>query len=290
MDLDRWCREQLGGGVAAVHWVREGTGVVSGVELRDGRSVVIKAHRRGYIPDDHLAAVVAVQRRLADAHRWAPVPLAGPAALGVDRMATAEALLADGVPASDVTTMAGALRTLVAAAGEPPPGLFRMWSFPALWPPPHQAHIDLSASGGEWIDQIATDARARMRSAVSARSVVGHVDWRCEHVLVDPGTAAVRAVHDWDSLTAGPEEWVVGAASVCWTVDFNAGDGSLARWPSRSESAAFVAAYDGAGRLDAAQVRAAGDYHLAYIARCVHSVGGFPEVADLLHERTLSWT
>ena len=33
------------------------------------------------------------------------------------------------------------------------------------------------------------------------------------------------------------------------------------------------------------QVRAAGDYHLAYIARCVHSVGGYPDVADLLSER-----
>jgi aminoglycoside phosphotransferase (APT) family kinase protein len=128
-----------------------------------------------------------------------------------------------------------------------------------------------------------------MRSAVGTPLVVGHVDWRCEHVLVDPGNTAVRAVHDWDSLTAGPEEWIVGSASVCFTVDFNAGDGSPARWPSPSESAAFVAAYGSAG-LDAAQVRAAGDYHLAYIARCVHSVGGFPEVADLLHERATGGT
>jgi hypothetical protein len=54
------------------------------------------------------------------------------------------------------------------------------------------------------------------------------------------------------------------------------------------ESAAFLAAFDPTGRLDAGQVRAAGDYHLAYIARCVHSVGGFPEVADLLSERASS--
>jgi hypothetical protein len=115
--------------------------------------------------------------------------------------------------------------------------------------------------------------------------VVGHVDWRCEHVLVDPGTGELRAVHDWDSLTAGPEAWLAGAASVCFTVDFNARDRSPARWPSPAESAAFLAANDPLGRLDADQVRAAGDYHLAYIARCVHSVGGHPDVAGLLAER-----
>jgi hypothetical protein len=288
MDVDGWCREQLGSGVADVRWIREGTGVVWGVELGDGRSVVIKAHRRGLVPDDHLVAVVDVQRRLADVHQWAPRPLAGPAPLGVDRMATAEAFLEDGVPASDAATMAGALRALVAAAGEAPPGLFALWSFPTLWPPPHQEDIDLSALGGEWIDEIAADARARMHSAVIVPSVVGHVDWRCEHVLVDPHTNAMRAVHDWDSLTVGPEEWLVGAASVCFTVDFNAPDGSIARWPSPPESAAFVAAYDPDCRLDAEQVRAAGDYHLAYIARCVHSVGGFPHVAGLLHDRASS--
>ena len=285
MDVDGWCREHLGSGVVIVHWVREGTGVVSGVELRDGRSVVVKAHRRGYMPEDHLGAVVEIQRRLADAHRWAPVPLAGPAPLGPDHVATAEALLADGVPASDTATMADALRVLITAAGAPPPGLFPLWSFPPLWPPPHQPHLDLSAAGGEWIDEIAADARARMQSAIGLPSIVGHLDWRCEHVLVDPRTGAIRAVHDWDSLTSGPEEWLVGAASVCFTVDFNSRDGSLARWPSATESAGFVAAYDAAGTLDVAQVRAAGDYHLAYIARCVHSEGGFPDVAGLLRER-----
>ncbi len=290
MDVDRWCREHLGSGLAAVRWTRQGTGVVWGVELHDGRSVVIKAHRRGYVPDEHLIAVVDVQRRLADVHRWAPVPLAGPAPLGLDRMATAESFLADGVPASDAGTMADALRALVAAAGKPPPGLFQQWSFPALWPPPHQEHLDLTAAGGEWIDEIAADARTRMQSSLGTPLVVGHVDWRCEHVLVDPSSNAVRAVHDWDSLTAGPEEWIVGAASVCFTVDFNARDGAPARWPSRSESAAFVASYDSTGVLDAAQVRAAGDYHLAYIARCAHSVGGFPDVADLLRERASTGT
>jgi hypothetical protein len=287
MDVDGWCREQLGSGVAGVRWFREGTGLVWGLDLDDGRPVVVKAHRRGYQSDQHLIAFVEVQRRVADAHPWAPLPLAGPAPLG-DRMATAEAMLADGLPASDPATMAGALRALVVAAGQPPPGLFALWSFSTLWPPPHQEHIDLHAAGGEWIDQIAAAARARFHVSFGTPFVVGHIDWRCEHVLVDSGTTALRAVHDWDSLTAGPEAWIAGAASVCFTVDFHARDGSSARWPSPSESAAFLAAYDPTGRLDAGQVRAAGDYHLAYIARCVHSVGGFPEVADLLAERASS--
>jgi hypothetical protein len=287
VDIDRWCREQLGSGVAAVRWFREGTGLVWGVELGDGRPVVIKAHRRGYVPDEHLVAFIDVQRRVADVHAWAPAPLAGPAPLA-DRVATAEASLDDGVPAWDAATMAGALQALVSASGPPPPGLFALWSFPALWPPPHQEHIDLQAAGGDWIDRIAAAARARMHAGLGAPLVVGHVDWRFEHVLVDPVTAAVLAVHDWDSLTAGPEAWIVGAASVCFTVDFHTRDGTPTRWPSLAESAAFREAYDPTGRLDAGQVRAAGDYHLAYIARCVHSVGGYPEVADRLRERASS--
>ena len=289
MDIDRWCREQLGSGVAAVRWFREGTGLVWGVELDDGRPVVIKAHRRGYVPDEHLVAFVEVQRRVADVHSWAPTPLAGPAPLG-DRVATAEASLDDGVPASDAATMAGGLQALVSAGGQPPRGLFALWSFPALWPQPHQEHIDLQAPGGDWIDHIAATARARLQAPFGTPLVVGHIDWRFEHVLVDPVTAAVHAVHDWDSLAAGPEAWIAGAASVCFTVDFHARDGTPARWPSPSESAAFLDAYDPTRKLDAGQVRAAGDYHLAYIARCAHSVGGFPEVADRLHERASSDT
>jgi hypothetical protein len=284
VDVDGWCRQRLRAGVSTVLWFREGTGLVWGVDLDDGRSVVVKAHRRGYLPDEHLAAFVDVQRRVARAHPWAPRPLAGPAPLD-DRVAVAEALLADGVPASDPTTMAEALRSLVRAAGEPPSGLLGLWSFPTRWPAPHQAHIDLEAQGGEWIDKMADDARARMRAPAAVPDIVGHLDWRCEHVLVDPATNAVRAVHDWDSLTCGPEAWIAGAASVCFTVDFHAPDGAPARWPSPDESSAFLTAYDPTGRLDADQIRAAGDYHLAYIARCVHSVGGFPEVADLLAER-----
>ena len=283
-DVDRWCRDHLGAGVAAVRWFQEGTGLVWGVDLDDGRAAVVKAHRRSYVPDEHLAAFVEVQRRVAAGHAWAPAPLAGPAPLG-DRVATAEALLADGAPASDATTMARVLRELIDAAGDPPPGLFAMWSFPTLWPPPHQEQIDLQAPGGEWIDAIAADARARMQSPPDDEPVVGHVDWRFEHVLVDPVTTEVRAVHDWDSLTAGPEAWIVGAAAVCFTVDFHAADGAPARWPSATEAAAFVAADDPDARLDHEQVRAAGDYHLAYIARCVHSVGGHPGVPDLLRER-----
>lgn len=284
VDVDRWCREHLGSGVADLRWRRDGTGVVWGMDLADGRPVVVKSHRRGYVPDDHLVAFVEVQRRVAELHPWAPAPLAGPAPFG-DRVATAEALLDDGVPASDAATMARALADLVAAAGQPPPGLFVLWSFATLWPPPHQEHIDLQAPGGEWIDRLAATARRRLRASHPAPPVVGHLDWRVEHVLVDPATTAVRAVHDWDSLTAGPEAWIVGAASVCFSVDFHARDGSAPRWPSAAESAAFVAAYDPAGHLAADQVGAAGDYHLAYIARCAHSVGGFPEVADRLRAR-----
>lgn len=270
--------------MAEVRWSREGTGLVWGIDLEDGRAVVVKAHRPEQATVVRLRACAEVQRRLAAGNRWAPVPIAGPAPLG-DRMATAEALLGDGVPAREAATMAGALRRLVTAAGEPPAGLFGLWSFTTLWPPPHQEHIDLHAPGGAWIDDIATDARARMAAAPPQPLVVGHVDWRCEHVLVDPSSGDVLAVHDWDSLTTGAEAWIAGAASVCWTVDFNAADGSPARWPTPAESAAFLAAYDPAGRLDADQVRAAGDYHLAYIARCVHSIGGYPEVASLLRDR-----
>ena len=105
------------------------------------------------------------------------------------------------------------------------------------------------------------------------------------HVKPTTTDAGTPVESDEHSLTVGPEAWLAGSASVCFTVDFNPPDGSPTHWPTPDESAAFLAAYDPDGRLDPEQVRAAGDYHLAYIARCVHSVGGHPEVAGLLTER-----
>ena len=283
MDLDRWCREQLGSGVAVVRWYREGTGLVWGVDLQDGRAVVVKAHRRGYLPDEHLAAFVVVQRRVADRYPWAPMPLAGPAPLG-DRVATAEELLAEGVPASDPATMASALQALVTAAGEPPPGLFALWSFPTLWPPPHQEHIDLRAPAASGSTGSPPMPGARMRDAPRragrrpCRLALRARPRRSGHER-PPRRARLGFAHRRSGGLAR------GCRLRLLHRRLQRRDGSPARWPSPAESAAFIAAYDPTGRLDAGQVRAAGDYHLAYIARCVHSVGGFPEVADLLAER-----
>jgi hypothetical protein len=54
-----------------------------------------------------------------------------------------------------------------------------------LWPPPeaHTLTVDLyaTATGAEWIDVIAAQAKSRALAAASGELVVGHHDWSGKH-------------------------------------------------------------------------------------------------------------
>ena len=278
-----WSTSSAAGGSARawrdVEFFASSTGSVHGVALEDGRRVVVKAHRAG-ADVERLAASQRVQAWLAERGYPAPLPLVGPAPLGRGT-ATAEALLDRGAHADAHDP---AIRVLVAAALarlhrltqalEPPAGLhsFRD-AYVALWETPHDPRFDFAGTeaGAEWIDGIASAALWRLERS-AGQNVVGHSDWRVEHLRFVG--REVTAVYDWDSLTVGPEPVFAGAAAHGFTADWTV-EGSLPV-PTYAEALAFIADYEAARgtpftdaerRLARAGLAAA----MAYSARCEHS-------------------
>jgi hypothetical protein len=70
-------------------------------------------------------------------------------------------------------------------------GILGLGDLPAdvLWPTPPDERFDFQAtrSGAEWIDEIAWQARRRRDHAPKGETLVGHLDWRMEHLRF-PGT------------------------------------------------------------------------------------------------------
>src|SRR5689334_15102220 len=66
----------------------------------------------------------------------------------------------------------------------------------ALYPQPHSPIFDFAATaaGAEWIDDFAR--RALAHDTLHAPPVLGHGDWRVEHLRFDSGRIVVS--FDWD--------------------------------------------------------------------------------------------
>jgi hypothetical protein len=251
---------------------------VRGVRLRDGRRVVVKAHRP-HTPMSFLRAMQRVQSRLAAEGFPCPEPLVlagGPV--------VAETLL-DAGEAPDArdpavrrlmaTTLAELvercrdlvglddLRQNIMSVSEGP-----------LWPRPHDPRFDLRAPGGEWIDAIAAEA-APLRDAAVGDEVVGHTDWRVEHVRVDGGR--VSAVYDWDSLWIVREPMLVGGNAHAFTVDWSRPELAGA-YPTPEQALGFATDYEAArGRpftpAEWRTLRGSLVWTMAYTARCEQSDG-----------------
>jgi hypothetical protein len=279
--VDDFVRARLGATVAGTVFDVESIARVTGLVLTDGRRVVVKL-QPGSTPLPHLQAATAVQQALAREGFPAPAVLAGPAPLGTGH-ATVEEFVDPGPP-SDPTrpeiraALAAGLADLIQRcspfAGHTDLGGGQFPRAPgALFPPPHSPLFDFqaTAAGAEWIDAHARRARAVL-DRPEAPPVVGHDDWRVEHVRF-AGTRIV-AIYDWASLKALPETTLVGNASRAYTLDFTTAD---VRYPDRGDALAFVADYESArGRAFTAAERrhvdAAWLYSLAYGARCEHSL------------------
>lgn len=246
--VDRFCGQHLGSRIARYEFFATSVGSVHGVRLRDRRRVVVKAYRRE-IDLVHLAAVQRAQARLACGGFPAPSPVQAPAPLerGV---AIVETLMdrGDWVDAHDpAVRMAVACglaqfiehaRPLVAMPG------IASWreGYARLWRQPHHRRFDFPATarGAEWIDQLAAQARQLLDEDLSGEPVVGHGDWRVEHLRFTDG--ALSAVYDWDSLAVGPEPVFVGAAAHAFTADWSIyGHRCI---PTVQESLAFIADYE----------------------------------------------
>jgi hypothetical protein len=281
--VEAFCERALGSPVDDAEIFAASVGSVFGVRLRDGRRVVVKVHPpRASVA--YLEAMQAVQRRLAGAGFPAPAPLAAPTPLARG-IAVAETVLDRGAPPdgrdpAQRRAMAAGLAELVALA-RPLAGLAGlreniMAVEPGkLWPIRHDGRFDFAATsaGAEWIDRIATAAAALRDREPAGEEVVGHTDWRAEHLRFDGGR--LTAVHDWDSLAVLPEAALVGSVAHAFPANWAVADARPT--PTRDEALGFIADYEAArdgGPFTAGErrtARAALVWTMAYTARCEHS-------------------
>jgi Phosphotransferase enzyme family len=281
---DEFLRRELGAGIAGPRFYVASTGCVLGVDLDDGRGVVVKVHQP-VTAAPVLAAVQRVQRHLHERGFPAPVPLAGPAALGPG-IAIVESMLAAGI-VPDATrprmrrVLATSLRRLFTLTREftgaaalsrraVPRGEDRV--FPRV----HSPVFDFEATrvGAEWIEDLAARAAPTVARDGAGPTVLTHVDFRVEHLRVD-GDQLV-AVYDWDSLCVDFEAVAVGQVAHAFTIDWSE---PVAHVPSVDEATAFVEDYEQVRgrRFDDREwrvARAAWVYSTAYGARCEHALLG----------------
>jgi Phosphotransferase enzyme family len=278
--LESFCVEFLGSPVRACLFYSSHIGAAAGLELADGRRLVVKAHQTWMSDAAHLRAVVLVQRRLASAGFPCPRPLLGPVPLGAG-LATVEEFLDQGEERdahqpSVRPAMAKLLHHLLCVAGSPPSGMGPgfLQRHHDLYPRPHHRRYDFeaTAAGAEWIDRRAAEALAVLRDA-RMPNVVGHHDWSTKHLRWEGNQ--VVAVYDWDSLGVAPEPVVVANAAAHFSATW---DIPVSRvWPTAGEREAFLADYQAArGRAFTHQERrivdAAVMYQLAYTSRVEHSI------------------
>jgi hypothetical protein len=281
----------LGVPIVAARFYEPGAGVVVGLDLADGRSVVAKVHRATFTPFEHLVTIARVQADLVAAGVPAPAPLAGPLVLG-DGWLTIEEYrggdTADGYDPVVRRGMASALRDFIDAARPHASGTqLGSWVgepvIDDLWPEPHDLRFDFpgTAAGAEWIDDAARAARATLVAA-ALPDIVGHLDWRVQNLAFADRT--VSAVYDWDSVALGPEAAVVGSASVIHPVDWRLEQPDPL--PTLDQLDGFVTDYEAArgGTFDDHErevLTAAQRWIASYGARCQHSddlLGMFPNV------------
>jgi hypothetical protein len=279
--LDEFCERRLGSSVEALEFVRASVGCACGLRLVDGRRVVVKAHR----PETgirFLHAMQAVQQHLVRSGFPCPRPLLEPTPLA-NGVAVAESLedrgeTADAHDPAIRRIMAEALAELVwrclslthlnglneniVAAGD------------GLWPRPHDLRFDFDGTspGAEWIDKFAAEAHRILIASHAGERVVGHRDWRVEHMRFDAGR--VSAVYDWDSLIIEREPVLVGSVAHAFTADWS--DPGRNQFPTLGEVRSFVAEYETARGTKFSEpedraLRAALVYAMAYTARCEHS-------------------
>lgn len=249
--LDRYVSERLGSPIARVRFRAGRIDAVWGVELDDGRAVVIKGHRR---PADigAIAAARDAQRFLAAAGFPCPEPLAGPDEVD-GRVLTAEVLLAGEVPdghdpAHRRLLAAGLARHIDLLRGRPDL-LHRVGPGPSWcqyqagpWPVPHDPIVDFRSTptGYVWLDAYAqrvTDQILANRDG--AEVVVGHADWYAGNAVVSGG--ALVGTFDWE-LVADAEAVIAGFTAACYAASSTSGGGLS----TPDDVAAFLQDYDAA--------------------------------------------
>jgi Ser/Thr protein kinase RdoA (MazF antagonist) len=247
--LDSWARDRLGSAIADVRFRAGRIDAVWGVELRDGRAVVIKGHRSP-VDLDAVEAGIDAQRVLAAAGFPCPVPLAGPDEVE-GRVLTAETLLVGAMPdgrdpavrrllADGLARHIEILRArpdLVPRAGRGP-SWCRYQDGP--WPVPHDTLVDLRPilAGFEWLDAFGRRAADQVLDNREPDEIlVGHADWYAGNAAVVDGVLV--GTFDWE-LVADTEAVVAGFAASCHAAGPTGGGGLS----TPEEAAAFLRDYE----------------------------------------------
>jgi phosphotransferase family enzyme len=281
--LEEFCNRELTCPPEESLFYQSSVSAVAGLRLRDGRRIVIKAHQPDW-PLQRLEEVARLQSNVATELRLAPNIVVGPTPLG-NGFATVEAYddrgsIRNGHEAPVRRGLARSLHavieylTALVPVPKLPPSLLTSTPANALWPRPHSKLFDFEATRAraEYIDALAATARARM--VPTGRRVIGHSDWRVEHVRFDGDRPVVA--FDWESLCEECEAALVGITAHMFCADWSRED--VAQAPTIEEAAAFVADYEAAaGRTftlaERALCGAAFTYSVAYTARCGHAGG-----------------
>lgn len=286
--VDAWCRHHLGAGVGRVRFLASQLTPVFGLELDDGRGVVLKL-QAGTESSARLAAVYAVQAHLADAGFPCPRPFYPPTRMGGGWVIT-EALLDEGTAPdprdpeirdgmaqllADMLRLTSRLEVPLALKEERPAWInFRTAT---LWPPASHPKLDFLATGVQapWIDEVARAAKRVLLLMPAHDVVVGHSDFEAQNMRCS-GTKLV-AIYDWDSLVAEREDVIVGQAAAVYTAHALP-DPAVPRVPTPEQRWAFVHAYERArdrsfNERELRSLVAASTWVTAYNARVNHAFG-----------------
>jgi hypothetical protein len=276
--LDAYARDRLGAGLARVIFRAGRIDAVWAVTLSDGRSVLIKAHRR---PVDMAArlATVEAQRILAEAGFPAPCPIRDTTEFE-GLILTTESLVTAGSPASARVpavrrALAEGLASHVAILRSRPELVASVGFGPAWcryqdgpWPVPHDPIFDFSETptGYRWLDTYAERAAARLHEGDRRDPAVGHADWYIGNARFSG--ARLVGTFDWD-LVAAPEPQIAGFSAAAFT---DAGT-DVQDLPRPDEVREFLLDYDSARErpftgAEQEQAAAATAWTLAYNARC----------------------
>jgi hypothetical protein len=284
--IDNFCRHHLDSGVRGCYFYRSSVGSTHGLQLEDGRDLVVKvhppAHVNRHLPNDQqsLDTIFQVTSWLAEQGYPCPRPILGPLPLG-NGLATVDQFLERGAYGNGfepedrkiiATGFAELIDRLRSFPGDPS-CLKHFQRGDALYPQPHSKLFDFekTAKGAEWIDDFAR--RGLQAEPHDGPLLLGHADWRVEHLRFENGT--IVATYDWDSLAYWTETELVGISAHGFTADWSREN--VRRIPTADDIRAYVSDYEVArGRPFSQGERqslfAQCVYFIAYGARCTHSL------------------